>query len=211
MNSFWRFLSLGGALVVVVVAAIWVAIVYLFPAPRSSPATKASEPMSFNVQGAVTQPAPIVAAPTVPSQTSIAQKTVEACQEEWRAIRAAGQRTTTEKAYVAECQTGGATAQTSPSPTTTALLPSEGGAQKTVEACQEEWRAMRTAGQRTTTEKAYVAQCRTAAPDTSPAVTALPASPSGPPMNSPAPAASTAGGGSPAPTGTGPSRKIRQQ
>src|SRR5262245_41333723 len=40
---------------------------YFFPAPRS-PATKASVLISLNVQGAVAQPAPIIAAPAVPSQ-----------------------------------------------------------------------------------------------------------------------------------------------
>src|SRR5436309_15716872 len=40
---------------------------YFFPAPRS-PATKASDLISLNVQGAVAQPAPIIAAPAVPSQ-----------------------------------------------------------------------------------------------------------------------------------------------
>jgi hypothetical protein len=92
----------------VVVAGFWVATVYFFPVPKS-PATYPSEPMSLNAQGAVSQPAPTIAAPTVPSQASIAQKTVEACQEEWRAIRGAVPRTTTEKAYVAECRAGGAT------------------------------------------------------------------------------------------------------
>jgi hypothetical protein len=131
---------------------------YLFTAPKS-PAT--SEPVSLNGHGAVTQPAPIMAAPAVPSQVWKAQKTVRACQKEWRAIRAANQRTTTEKAYVAECQAGGAAAQ--PPPTTTASAMSFPGlAQKIVNVCQEEWRAIRAANQRTTTQKIYVAHCRAA-------------------------------------------------
>jgi hypothetical protein len=129
---------------------------YFFPAPKS-PAT--SELVSLNGHGAVTQPAPIMAAPAVPSQVWKAQKTVRACQKEWRAIRAANQRTTTEKVYVTECQAGGAAAQ--PPPITTASAVSfPGVAQKTVKVCQEEWRATRAANQRTTTQKAYVAQCR---------------------------------------------------
>jgi hypothetical protein len=181
MNSFWRILSLGGALAAIVVAGIWVAIV-LFPTPKA-PATKDSEPA--DLQGAGAQPGLAIVAPTVPSEQSIAPKTVEQCQEEWRAIRAAGQKTTTEKAYVAGCRAGGAAAQTEP--TTTAPLPSF---QKSVEQCQEEWRAMRAANDRTTTEKAYVAKCRAAATATSPALTDLPASPSGAAQDIPAPAAS---------------------
>ena len=183
MNSFWRFLSFGGALAAMIVAGIWVAIV-LFPSPNS-PATKVSEPPV--VQDGLAEPGLAVVTPTVPPQGSVAPKTVEQCQEEWRAIRAAGQKTTTEKAYVAGCRAGDAGAQTTPTPT--AAQPSF---QKSVEACQEEWRAMRAANERTTTEKAYVAQCRAAATATSPALTGLPASPSGPAENIPTPAASPA-------------------
>ena len=140
MNSFWRFLSLGGALVLMVVAGVWVANVYLFPAPKSRAADP--EQPSFSVQEPVVQPAPTIAAPTIPVEGSI---------------------------------------------------------QKSVETCREERRAMRSASQRTTTEKAYVAQCRAAATATLPPVIASPTSPSEPPVNSPAPAASTPGAGLPAP------------
>jgi hypothetical protein len=181
MNAFGRFSrdtrnlqvvwSLGGALVVVATASAL--LVYLLPTP-SSPETKASDPKSLNIQGAVAQPAPIIAAPAVQPQGGAAQKTVKACQEEWRALKAANQaKGITEKAYVAECRGGSATA--SPTTNVTAVL-SEGVAQKTVKACQDEWRAIRAANQKTTTEKAYVAQCRAGA--TSPAITTAPA-PSG--------------------------------
>ena len=160
---------------------------YFFSALRS-PASKAPELMPLNVVGAVVQPAAITAtAPAVRPQEWKAQKTVRACQAQWRALRIANQRTTTEKAYVAGCRAGDAGAQTTPTPT--AAQPSF---QKSVEACQEEWRAMRAANERTTTEKAYVAQCRAAATATSPALTGLPASPSGPAENIPTPAPSPA-------------------
>jgi hypothetical protein len=133
---------------------------YFFPAPKS-PAT--AEPASLNSPGAVTQPAPIMAAPAAPSQVSKAHKTVRACQKEWRAIRAANQRTTTEKTYVAECQAEGVAAQP-PRITTVSAVSFPAIAQKSVKLCQEEWRAIRAANQRTTTEKAYVAQCRASRP-----------------------------------------------
>jgi hypothetical protein len=45
------------------------------------------------------------------------QKTVRACQEEWRANKAANQANgVTEKAYVAQCRAGGAPAQTTAAP-----------------------------------------------------------------------------------------------
>jgi hypothetical protein len=45
------------------------------------------------------------------------QKTVRACQEEWRASKAANQANgVTEKAYVAQCRAGGAPAQTTAAP-----------------------------------------------------------------------------------------------
>src|SRR5262245_51317378 len=75
------------------------------------------------------------------------QKTVKACQEEWRANKDANQaKGITEKAYVTQCRAGGTAAQ--PSQTTTTAAPvSPGAAQKTVKACQEEWRANKDANQ----------------------------------------------------------------
>src|SRR5215467_13829400 len=99
------------------------------------------------------------------------QKTVRACQAEWRANKDANQaQGITEKAYVAQCRAGAAT-------TTTAAPvapPPAAGGQKTVRACQAEWRANKDANQaRGITEKAYVTQCRagattTMAPTTAP-------------------------------------------
>src|SRR5215468_6973320 len=88
------------------------------------------------------------------------QKTVRACQAEWRANKDANQaKGITEKAYVAQCRAGGATT------TTTTVFPTSpaptAGGQKTVRACQAEWRANKEANQaRGITEKAYVTQCR---------------------------------------------------
>jgi hypothetical protein len=131
---------------------------YFFPAPRA-PATKASDLISLNVQGAVAQPAPIIATPAVPSQGWRAQKTVKACQEQWRALRIANQRTTTEKEYVVECRGGTVGARPPLARTAADAARSQAIAQRTVKLCQEEWRALRIANQRTPIEKTYVAQC----------------------------------------------------
>src|SRR6202011_3371818 len=69
------------------------------------------------------------------------QKTVKACQEEWRANKATNQaKGITEKAYVAECRASVATAQPAAPPPRPAS-PQVATGQKTVKACQEEWRA----------------------------------------------------------------------
>ncbi len=91
------------------------------------------------------------------------QKTVKACQEEWRANKDANQaKGITEKAYVTQCRAGGVAAQPAPSTTTaTAPAPAATG-QKTVKACRDEWRSNKDANQaKGITEKAYVTQCRT--------------------------------------------------
>jgi ribosomal protein L4 len=136
----------------------------------------------------------------VPSHTMAQQKTVRACQEEWRANKAANQaRGITEKAYIAQCRGGGAAAAptaTAPSPAATAPTGAQTPtSQKTVRACLEEWRANKAANQASgITQKAYVAQCRgggvTAAPTAAP--------------SAPAPAPSAA---APAPTQTPTAQK----
>ena len=99
------------------------------------------------------------------------QKTVRACQAEWRANKDANQaKGITEKAYVTQCRAA-APATTTMAP---AAPPPAAGGQKTVRACQAEWRANKDANQaRGITLKAYVAQCRTggtvAAPAQAPA------------------------------------------
>jgi hypothetical protein len=91
------------------------------------------------------------------------QKTVRACQQEWRANKAALQANgITEKAYVANCRAVGAPAK-SDTATTATTTPAQGaGTEKTIKAaCQEEWRAKRATGEVTISEKAYVEQCYT--------------------------------------------------
>src|SRR5262244_234658 len=93
------------------------------------------------------------------------QKTVKACQEEWRANKDANQaKGITEKAYVTQCRAGGVAAQPAPSapPSTTTAAPAPAAAgQKTAKACRDEWRANKGANQaKGITEKAYVTQCR---------------------------------------------------
>jgi hypothetical protein len=108
-------------------------------------------------------------------------KTVKACVEEWRANKATNQASgITEKAYVAQCRTGAAAAQSpaaKPAPTPSAATPS---ATKTVKACQDEWRANKEGYQAARiTERTYVAKCRAgetvAVPTPPPTVAPIPA------------------------------------
>ncbi len=107
------------------------------------------------------------------------QKTIKACQEEWRANRAENQaKGVTQKAYVEQCRAAGSTGQPAagrPSASerkgTTGAAPAAG--QKTVRACQEEWRANRAENQaKGITQKAYVEQCRVAGRVAQPATAA---------------------------------------
>lgn len=126
------------------------------------------------------------------------QKTVKACQEEWRANKAANQaKGITEKAYVAQCRAGGATATTPPRPSATpAAAPATAprGAAKTVKACEGEWRANKAGYQAAgITEKAYVEKCRAgeavALPSATPAQPAPAPSVAAPPAQAPRPTA----------------------
>jgi hypothetical protein len=140
------------------------------------------------------------------SSNAIAQqKTAKACQEEWRANKAANQANgVTEKAYVATCKGGSAptsaaapAAPSTAAPTPTATAPASASGQKTAKACQEEWRANKAANQANgVTEKAYVATCKGgAAPTTTAAPMAAPAT------------APTAAPAAPAPTAAAPPAK----
>src|SRR6476619_4009572 len=105
------------------------------------------------------------------------QKTVKACQEEWRANTDANQaKGITEKAYVTQCRAGGVAAQPAPSSTTTTAAPAPAATgQKTAKACRDEWRANKDANQaKGITEKAYVTQCRSGGTVASPAPMAPP-------------------------------------
>jgi hypothetical protein len=122
------------------------------------------------------------------------QKTVKACQEEWRADKAANQtKGITEKAYVAECRSSGAAAQPVTPAAKPAASPQAATGQKTIKVCQEEWRANKATNQANgITEKSYVVQCRargTAAqsPPSTPAAqtpATTPPAPSTPPASS---------------------------
>src|SRR5207245_9414415 len=76
---------------------------------------------------------------TLPAPVLAQQKTVKACQEEWRANKAENQaKGITEKAYVAQCRAGGSAAQPASTPgAKPAPSPSAAtsAAQKTVKAC----------------------------------------------------------------------------
>ena len=138
--------------------------------------------MSAALLGLAALPSPVVAQ----------QKTVKACQDEWRANKADNQaKGITEKAYVAQCRTGSPSARpasapaAAPASTPSAAAPTP---TKTVKACQDEWRANKAAYQAAkVTEKAYVDKCRAGE------AVALPT----PPAPVPTPAPTTA---APAPT-----------
>jgi hypothetical protein len=129
----------------------------------------------------------------LPASVAAQQKTVKVCEDEWRANKADNQaKGITEKAYVAQCRGGGATAQpapapnASPTPPATAAAPASG---KTESACRAEWRANKDANQSAgITEKAYVEKCRAgeavARPTTPPPPAASAPSPSAPPVAS---------------------------
>ncbi len=143
---------------------------------------------------------------TVSSHAVAQQKTVKACQEEWRANKAANQANgVTEKAYVAQCRGGAAPAQTTaapaPPPAPAPAPTAAATGQKTAKECREEWRANKAANQANgVTEKAYVAQCRGGA---APAPTT--AAPAARPAPAPAPTAAPAS--PPAPTAAAPSAR----
>jgi hypothetical protein len=89
------------------------------------------------------------------------QKTVKACQEEWRANKADNQaKGITEKAYVTQCRAGAASTQpaSTPAPAPSAVAPAS---VKTAKACRDEWQANKAAYQGAKiTEKSYVDKCR---------------------------------------------------
>ena len=88
---------------------------------------------------------------TLPAPVLAQQKTVKACQEEWRANKAENQaKGITEKAYVAQCRAGGSAAQPASTPgAKPAPSPSAAtsAAQKTVKAYQRYRTVFRAGGQ----------------------------------------------------------------
>jgi len=148
----------------------------------------------------------LVGALTVSLPVAAQQKTVKACQEEWRANRAANEAAgLTQKAYVDKCRVGAAAAQPAPkSAAKPAAAPKPAAKQpeaptKTVRACQEEWRANRAANEAAgTTQKAYVEKCRAGA------TTAQPAPAPAPPPERPAARTAAPTAPPPAPTAAPP-------
>ena len=133
----------------------------------------------------------------LPSPVLAQQKTVKACQDEWRANKADNQaKGITEKAYIAQCRTGGPSAQPSSAPATPAPTPSAAtpAPKKTVKACLDEWRGNKAAYQAARiTEKAYVEKCRAGE------AVALPTTPAAAPAPTPT---ATAPAPAPAPPST---------
>jgi len=151
------------------------------------------------------------------SQAVSQQKTIKACQVEWRANKAANQANgITEKSYVDQCRAGGAPPQPTAAPAPSIAPPPSPGAttrpsrssqtvagQKTIKACQEEWRANKAANQANgITERAYVDQCRSANTPMQP--TAAPAAPPPARTAAPTPIPSTSAAPGPTPTATAP-------
>jgi hypothetical protein len=129
----------------------------------------------------------------LPAPLLAQQKTVKACQEEWRANKADHQaKGITEKAYVTQCRAGAASAQPAPTP---APAPSAAAPApvKTAKVCRDEWQANKAAYQAAKiTEKAYVDKCRAGE------AVALP----NPPAAAPTPAAPAPTRATPAPAPT---------
>jgi hypothetical protein len=122
---------------------------------------------------------------TLSSHAMAQQKTLKACQAEWRANKAANQANgITEKAFVTECRGDGAPTQPTAATKTVAGQKTAVAGQKTAKDCREEWRANKAANQTSgITEKAYVDQCRTGnAPSQTTAAPAAP--PAAPPAAS---------------------------
>jgi hypothetical protein len=157
------------------------------------------------------------------------QKTVKACEDEWRANKDANQAAKiTEKAYVEKCRADAekpAAATTAApakpvTPTPAVAAPAKppaapaaapASSQKTVKACEEEWRANKDANQAAKiSEKAYIEKCRAepampAAATTTPAKPAAPAAATKTQAPPPAPAVATpAKPAAPAPAVTAP-------
>ena len=116
-----------------------------------------------------------IATVIVPATAFAQQKTVKACEDEWKADKAGNQaKGITEKDYVAKCRAAGEAAKpaaatpaaakpvaappAAPKPATAAA---PGAAKKTVKACEDEWKADKAGNQaKGITEKDYVAKCR---------------------------------------------------
>src|SRR3974390_2410952 len=128
------------------------------------------------------------------------QKTVKACQAEWRANKADNQaKGITEKAYVAQCRAGGSAANPAPAAAASTASAVPAATQKAVKACRDEWRANKADNQaKGITEKAYVGSCRAGTTAAQPAPASTTASSPG---AAPAPTPSAAPTATVTPTG----------
>jgi len=122
------------------------------------------------------------------------QKTAKACEQEWRANKAANQAAgITEKAYVEKCRAAVAPA-TAAKPAATSPALDATASTKTAKQCEAEWRANKAANQAAgVTEKAYVEKCRAGVAKTQPPAPAAPAA-----RTAPAPAPKTTAAPTPA-------------
>jgi hypothetical protein len=155
----------------------------------------------------------MIGALVLSSPAAAQQKTVKACQQEWQANKAANQAAgITQKAYVEKCRASSAAAQPTTKPAAKitakpAQAPAKPAAeksespQKTVRACQEEWRANRAANEAAgITQKSYVEKCRAGATTAQPAPAAVPApAPARPAAKTTAPAPERPAARTPAP------------
>jgi hypothetical protein len=142
--------------------------------------------------------AALVGLVALPVSVLAQQKTVKACEDEWRANKADNQaKGITEKAYVTQCRGGSSTAAPAPTASPPPAAPTAAGpaSGKTASACRAEWRANKDAYQSAgVTEKAYVDKCRAGETVALPSAPPPPApTASGPPASPPS-AASTPSG-----------------
>jgi hypothetical protein len=176
-------------------------------APSPSPVDR-NEKMKTSVLSVVL--AAFIGAMALSAPALAQTKTVKACEDEWKANKAANQAAKiTEKAYVEKCRAGtaakpAAAAKPEAKPAAAGKKPgarpaATAGSQKTVKACEDEWKANKAANQAAKiTEKAYVEKCRAGgsmakpasapapAPASAPAAQAKPAAAPARPMAAPA-------------------------
>jgi len=159
---------------------------------------------------AITTCAAIVGAMALSPPAIAQQKTVKACEDEWKANKAANQAAKiTQKAYVEKCRGEAEAKPAAAAPAAAAKTPAPSEkkpaaaatatkSEKTVKECEDEWKANKAANQaKKITEKDYVEKCRagasTAQPTSAPAASPPAATTTSAPSSTPAaaPAATT--------------------
>jgi hypothetical protein len=148
-------------------------------------AEKAPKKTTAAVKPAATKSTPEKAAPL---------KTVKACEDEWKASKAAYQaQGITQKTYVEDCRSGKAKAMKPAAASASKAADAAGKApkkvpaavkqaaasQKTIKACEDEWRANKAGNQaQGITLKAYVEECRSGGGTVLTKITPAPSAPS---------------------------------